>query len=89
MVEDIWSKLYFEARKVQNSRVISPFIEAGVCHTEYGYQKVKREFLVASKTRKVVYVLYRIKHRRPFSLPSLTSYIAYLVRSLHSICSLL
>lgn len=29
MVEDIWSKLYFEARKVQNSRVISPFIEAG------------------------------------------------------------
>ena len=29
MAEDIWSKLYFEARKVQNSRVISPFIEAG------------------------------------------------------------
>lgn len=29
MKEDIWSKLYEEARKVQNSRVISPFIEAG------------------------------------------------------------
>lgn len=29
MAEDIWSKLYFEARKVQNGRVISPFIEAG------------------------------------------------------------
>lgn len=28
-MEDIWSKLYNEARKVQNSRVISPFIEAG------------------------------------------------------------
>lgn len=29
MTEDIWSKLYNEARKVQNDRVISPFIEAG------------------------------------------------------------
>lgn len=29
MSEDIWSKLYSEARKVQNERVISPFIEAG------------------------------------------------------------
>jgi cytidine deaminase len=29
MQEDIWSKLYKEARKVQNNRVISPFIEAG------------------------------------------------------------
>ncbi len=29
MNEDIWSKLYNEARKVQNNRVISPFIEAG------------------------------------------------------------
>lgn len=28
-MEDIWGKLYNEARKVQNSRVISPFIEAG------------------------------------------------------------
>ena len=26
---DIWQKLYDEARKVQNPRVISPFIEAG------------------------------------------------------------
>lgn len=26
---DIWEKLYNEARRVQNSRVISPFIEAG------------------------------------------------------------
>lgn len=29
MREDIWEKLYCEARKVQNGRVISPFIEAG------------------------------------------------------------
>lgn len=29
MKEDIWSKLYNEARKVQNGRTISPFIEAG------------------------------------------------------------
>lgn len=29
MKEDIWSKLYNEARKVQNGRMISPFIEAG------------------------------------------------------------
>lgn len=29
MSEDIWSVLYDEARKVQNDRVISPFIEAG------------------------------------------------------------
>lgn len=29
MGEDIWEKLYREARKVQNGRVISPFIEAG------------------------------------------------------------
>ncbi len=29
MTEDIWSKLYSEARNVQNGRVISPFIEAG------------------------------------------------------------
>lgn len=29
MKEDIWSKLYHEARKVQNGRTISPFIEAG------------------------------------------------------------
>lgn len=29
MKEDVWSKLYEEARRVQNNRVISPFIEAG------------------------------------------------------------
>lgn len=29
MREDIWSKLYQEARRVQNARTISPFIEAG------------------------------------------------------------
>lgn len=29
MIEDIWSKLYSEARRVQNNRTISPFIEAG------------------------------------------------------------
>lgn len=29
MAEDIWSKLYKEARRVQKSRRISPFIEAG------------------------------------------------------------
>lgn len=29
MKEDIWSKLYHEARRVQNGRTISPFIEAG------------------------------------------------------------
>ena len=29
MYEDIWEKLYCEARKVQKERVISPFIEAG------------------------------------------------------------
>ncbi len=29
MTEDIWSRLYSEARSVQNGRVISPFIEAG------------------------------------------------------------
>lgn len=29
MKEDIWSKLYNEAQKVQNGRTISPFIEAG------------------------------------------------------------
>lgn len=26
---DIWDKLYNEARKVQNGRIVSPFIEAG------------------------------------------------------------
>lgn len=29
MAQDVWEKLYLEARKVQNDRVISPFIEAG------------------------------------------------------------
>ncbi len=29
MIEDIWNKLYNEARRVQNNRVVSPFIEAG------------------------------------------------------------
>ena len=29
MTENIWDKLYTEARRVQNDRVISPFIEAG------------------------------------------------------------
>ncbi|MCH5271558.1 MAG: cytidine deaminase [Lachnospiraceae bacterium] len=29
MAEDIWDKLYHEARRVQNACVISPFIEAG------------------------------------------------------------
>lgn len=29
MYEDIWKKLYCEARKAQKERVISPFIEAG------------------------------------------------------------
>ncbi len=29
MSGDIWSKLYHEAKKVQNNRIISPFIEAG------------------------------------------------------------
>lgn len=29
MVQDIWDKLYREARRVQNARIISPFIEAG------------------------------------------------------------
>lgn len=29
MSKDIWDKLYSEARKVQNGRTISPFIEAG------------------------------------------------------------
>ena len=29
MKEDIWDKLYHEAKKVQNARIISPFIEAG------------------------------------------------------------
>lgn len=29
MKNDIWEKLYHEAKKVQNARVISPFIEAG------------------------------------------------------------
>lgn len=29
MIENIWDKLYKEARRVQNGRVISPFIEAG------------------------------------------------------------
>lgn len=29
MTENIWDKLYSEARRVQNDRVVSPFIEAG------------------------------------------------------------
>ncbi len=29
MKEDIWEKLYQEAKRVQNARIISPFIEAG------------------------------------------------------------
>ena len=29
MAENIWDKLYNEARRVQNDRMISPFIEAG------------------------------------------------------------
>lgn len=29
MTDNIWDKLYNEARRVQNDRVISPFIEAG------------------------------------------------------------
>lgn len=29
MIEDIWNKLYSEAKKVQKGRIISPFIEAG------------------------------------------------------------
>ena len=29
MKEDIWDKLYHEAKKVQNARINSPFIEAG------------------------------------------------------------
>lgn len=29
MEKDIWNKLYHEAQKVQNARIISPFIEAG------------------------------------------------------------
>ena len=29
MKNDIWEKLYHEAKKVQNARVISPFIEVG------------------------------------------------------------
>lgn len=29
MGNDIWNKLYHEAQKVQNARIISPFIEAG------------------------------------------------------------
>ncbi len=29
MTQDIWEKLYSEAKKVQKSRMISPFIEAG------------------------------------------------------------
>ena len=29
MREEIWDKLYHEAKKVQNARIISPFIEAG------------------------------------------------------------
>lgn len=29
MTQDIWDKLYIEARKVQKGRSISPFIEAG------------------------------------------------------------
>ena len=29
MTENIWDKLYNEARRVQNDRMISPFIEAG------------------------------------------------------------
>ncbi len=29
MTENIWDKLYNEARRVQNDRVVSPFIEAG------------------------------------------------------------
>lgn len=29
MSKEIWNKLYNEARRVQNARVISPFIEAG------------------------------------------------------------
>ncbi len=29
MIKSIWNKLYNEARRVQNDRVVSPFIEAG------------------------------------------------------------
>lgn len=29
MKNDIWEKIYSEAKKVQNARVVSPFIEAG------------------------------------------------------------
>ena len=29
VIMDIWDKLYNEARKVQNGRIVSPFIEAG------------------------------------------------------------
>lgn len=29
MTEDIWCKLYNEAKRVQNNRIVSPFIEAG------------------------------------------------------------
>ncbi len=29
MGKDIWNKLYHEAQKVQNARIISPFIETG------------------------------------------------------------
>ncbi len=29
MSQDIWEKLYNEAKKVQNGRIISPFMEAG------------------------------------------------------------
>lgn len=32
---DIWEKLYKEAKRVQNEREISPFIEAGVWQRRY------------------------------------------------------
>lgn len=32
---DIWDTLYSEAKKVQNRRIISPFIDGGVSHRQY------------------------------------------------------
>lgn len=64
MTQDIWEKLYSEAKKVQKSRMISPFIEAGSvsspCGTcrEYMMQLDKDsgdiEILVDFKSRKAI-----------------------------------
>lgn len=66
MTQDIWEKLYSEAKKVQKSRMILPFIEAGSVGSPCS---TCREYMMQlDKDSGDIEILVDLKAEKPFNL---------------------